>query len=78
MKSTSILRLVSAATLIVAIGLIAWGGYGIATFPEAEGSGYDPRFFVFDNGYYPVFWGGVLLLAWGALRLWIYKSNRAE
>ena len=52
----------STATLAFAVGLSAWGIYGIVTFVDSSGSGYDPRFFIFDNGFYPFFWGCLLLL----------------
>jgi hypothetical protein len=76
MKPTLILRFVAAAALVTAVCLIAWGVYGIATLPEADGSGYDPRFLVFDNGYYPVFWGTVLAFAGIGLHVLSKRAGR--
>lgn len=72
------LRVVSSGLLVAAVSLMAWGGYGIATFPEADGSGYDPRFVVFDNGYYPAFWGALLLLFGAGLRFLSRDRRRSS
>ncbi|RBJ39527.1 hypothetical protein BRN91_14515 [Xanthomonas oryzae pv. oryzae] len=54
--------------LVIAIVLVAWGIYGMVTFTDLTGSGYDDRFFVFDNGVFPFLWGCLLLLAIAFLR----------
>jgi hypothetical protein len=70
MSLKSVRRAVSTTFIVVAVLLICWGGYGIATFPaEAEGSGWDERFGFFDNGYYPFLWGVIVLVVGALLRL---------
>lgn len=77
MKAAAVVRAFAVVLLLAALGLITWGGYGIATFPpEAEGSGYDPRFYVFDNGYYPAMLGTLLLLVGGGL-CWMSRDRKS-
>jgi hypothetical protein len=65
-----VLRRLSQALAALSVALIAWGGYGVASFPDDGGAGCDPRFFVFDNSYYALVWGLVGLGA-SALSGWV-------
>lgn len=52
----------STTILAFAVALAGWGIYGMRTFEDESGWGYDPRFFIFDSAVAPFFWGCVLLL----------------
>jgi hypothetical protein len=58
----------STALLISSTVLAVWGIYGMVTFTDSTGSGYDDRFLIFDNGFYPFFWGSLLLFVGYLLR----------
>lgn len=57
MKTSHLRTAASTMVLVLALGLAVWGAYGIVTYDEARGPGYDPRFIVFDNPMAPLIWG---------------------
>lgn len=61
-------RILSTAFLVFAALLVAYGLFGLSRFAWYEGAYFDNRLVLFDNGFYPFFWGVLLLVLGQILR----------
>ncbi len=64
-----ITQLLSGGFLTLAVLLIGYGLFGLSRFSSYTGEFSDDRLVFFDNGFYPFFWGVLLLVISQLLRL---------
>lgn len=64
-----LLRLFSAALLVLATMLVAYGLFGLSKFNVYVGEFYDDRLGLFDNGLYPFLWGSALFVIAEVVRI---------
>lgn len=69
MSIGAIARFLSTAFLALAIALVGYGLYGMSRFAWYRGMYVDDSFILFDNGFYPFFWGCLFLLMGQVFRL---------
>lgn len=64
-----VIRVLGFGWLIIAALMVAYGLFGLSHFASYTGEYVDERLVLFDNGFYPFLWGGVMLVVAQILRV---------